>query len=301
MTRRTSWVYALPPGPLVLQDGTSTVVTDSQLTDLARETRRYLLATAARAHRAGVTPYRLPVLSEHQRTGKRLGSLLDAKIADRQGKRGLWLLVSWTAAAWTSIEHEEIVHVSVGTEPTYTDETGTTYGPLVWELSITTHPRVKTLGSIQDTLRLRLSDKDKKMSPEEIAEIMAAQMQAIESLTARIAALEEAQATAQEMEAAEAAEDDKEEEEEIKAADDDKDKMALALADALAPFAASLKAQGEALKALTRTRGLHLAERGAGDTAPRGGTAQETLAEYKARTGTTGDAAHRGWLAGKRI
>lgn len=192
-----SWVLALPIGEEVWAwneargDYEPRTILEPYAQRLVAETRRALAHWASVAL-PGTEPYTPPVITEHERSGARLGSLLDAKIAPTPTGRGVYLLVDWTAEAARDITALKRRHVSIGTLPTYRDGDGAVFAPLIDEMSLTEHPRLKTIGTIQDTLALRLADapptRETPMTPEEM-------MILIEELTTRLAALEQWQAT----------------------------------------------------------------------------------------------------------
>ena len=162
-----SWVFALPLGTAHVKDeATSKMVELDVSEELARkvasETRRSLYQFADYAD-IDQTPFTWPVRVEHKAEGKRYGGILDAKVAGEGRKRGVYLKVDWKKGTWEDILASEYEFVSIGLAGKYTDEQGKGYSPLITEVSLTDNPRFKRIGSIQDTLQLRLSDKDTPM------------------------------------------------------------------------------------------------------------------------------------------
>lgn len=221
-----SWVLALPIGVEFWawdpsrEDYVPRTVQLHEAQALVNETRRALAHWRAVAL-PGSTPYTPPVIEEHERAGKRLGSLLDAKLAPSPaGSLGLYLLVDWTSEAAANIRALKSRHVSIGTLPTYRDGDGAVFAPVIDELSLTEHPRLKTIGSIQDTLALRLADAPHP--PRETTMTIEEMMKLIEELRAEVDALKAWHAEASAEEAAPAAElaDGEMTEEEAKAEDE---------------------------------------------------------------------------------
>ena len=173
-----SWVFALPLGTAHVKDeATSKMVELDVSEELARkvasETRRSLYQFADYAD-IDQTPFTWPVRVEHKAEGKRYGGILDAKVAGEGRKRGVYLKVDWKKGTWEDILASEYEFVSIGLAGKYTDEQGKDYSPLITEVSLTDNPRFKRIGSIQDTLQLRLSDKDTPMelTEEQLNEII---------------------------------------------------------------------------------------------------------------------------------
>lgn len=243
-----SWVFALPTNrefwawDKAKQRYTPRVVTTEQARRIVEETKR-ALEHWARLAPAGGSAYTPPVLREHKREGARCGSILDVKLSGVLERRGLWLLVDWLDATAHDIETFKSQHVSIGIDPSYRDGSGEVFGPLIDELSLTEHPRLREIGSIQDTLNLRLAD---ALEQEQVMEEeLKALMERIELLESKVAAMEE-KAQEAPAEAPEAEMSDEEqpaaEDEEVRASDFEA--LALRLADLLAPrLAEDLKSQ----------------------------------------------------------
>lgn len=191
-----SWVFALPVGERILfwddaaQEYTWTKITLEHAIQLVQNTNRAIQDWAAETP-PGLTPYRPPILREHQFEGWRGGDLLEARLAGSpaEGNHGVYLRACWLPAIWDQIQQGSTAHVSIGTLSTYVDSKGRDYSPVIQELSITETPRLKSLGTIQDYASLQLSEalvKGKNtMGYEEI-------MAMLQSIVDRMAALEEA-------------------------------------------------------------------------------------------------------------
>lgn len=212
-----SWVFALPTNrefwawDATKKDYTPRVVTTEQARQLVAETLRALEFWRSIAP-ANSTPYTPPVLREHVRAGKRCGSIIDIKLSGLLEKRGVWLLVDWLDATAADIMAYKSQYVSIGTVQTYRDGSGQVFGPIVDELSLTEHPRLRGIGAIQDTLTLRLSDAMEVAMTKEEIEAMMAPLQ--EKINAQQAMIEEMQQKLAEKEVeVEAADEEKTDEE----------------------------------------------------------------------------------------
>lgn len=163
MAKNRTWVFALPVNQEIWiwdaskEDYIPRIITKAQAELAISETRR-AIAHWASLTPSGGTPYTPPVLAEHVRKGQRFGSILDAKLSGTGDRRGVYLLIDWLDATFADIESYKSQHVSIGITPNYRDGSGEVFASLIDELSLTEHPRLRGIGSIQDTLSLRLSD-----------------------------------------------------------------------------------------------------------------------------------------------
>jgi hypothetical protein len=197
-----TWVFCLPTNTEFWawdedkQDYTPRVVTTEQARRIVAETLRALAFWASIAPE-GSAPYTPPVLREHKREGQRYGSIVGIKLSGVLEKRGIWLQVDWLDATYEDIEAYKSQHVSIGTVKSYRDGSGEVFGPLVNELSLTEHPRLRGIGSIQDTLTLRLSDAMEKstMTEEEIMALLEPHLSEIATLKEELTTLKEEVAT----------------------------------------------------------------------------------------------------------
>lgn len=124
----------------------------------------------------GKTAFLPPILREHEVGAWRGGSIHGARVAGSGADRGIYLDVEWLPSVAADIEAGHTNFVSIGTEAEYTDYKGRKFSPIISELSITEDPRLKNIGSIQDTRSLRLSDAlkygVKKMDEQKMLELM---------------------------------------------------------------------------------------------------------------------------------
>jgi len=157
---RTTWIRLIFPGDYTVRTETGSRVskmTALRLSSIAANTNR-ALETWSASMPSGETAFGFPVLVEHASEGKRLGTIREVKFGDIDGKgAALWAKAEWTPTAWKMIEQEDIQHVSLGTEPDYTDEQGNQFGECLVEFSVVGHPLIKSIGRIQDTMSLRAS------------------------------------------------------------------------------------------------------------------------------------------------
>lgn len=209
------WVFSLPVGRPVLfwdpEEGEAgayveKVVDDEWATTVVANTNRALMTWATEAPPGG-TPYTLPVLREHNHAGWRGGNVYGAKLAGEGAWYGIYLDTEWLPGVAEQIDRKETCFVSIGTYGSYLDYAGRDFGPMVEELSITENPRLKNMGSIQDTRALRLSDAlaprgAKKMTLEDIAAMIEAQGKRLDAIEARQVELEKKDDSEVEIEAA---------------------------------------------------------------------------------------------------
>lgn len=260
-----SWVFALPTNVEIWVwdeskgDYVPRTISTSQAKSIVAETKRALEYWRS-INPQGSTPYTPPVLREHERSGARFGSILDAKVSGTLDKRGIYLLIDWLDATFEDIESFKSQHVSIGIASSYRDGTGEVFGSIIDELSLTEHPRLRGIGSIQDTLSLRLSDaiisqEEKKMSEEEILALFEQYNEKLQGLLDTMAALKaelDAIKPAEEALVEASDEEVKEEEEEALEASDEEAKKE----EELEALAAKLSD-----KVMARLQGMRLGDR----------------------------------------
>lgn len=148
------------------------------------------------------TPYRFPVKINHNRgSGSSYGNLVDVKIVK---DKGLYLSVIWNDETWDDVQANTYKYVSAGIKPEYTTQLGNTFGPMIVELSLTEYPRVQSIGTIQDSLELRLSNIEEiEMNEETMKVIEAFVMEKVAMLKEEIMAELKAEQEVEEVEMAE--------------------------------------------------------------------------------------------------
>lgn len=150
----------------------------------------------------GASPYRFPALRDHQQMGDTFGTIEQAKFGSIDGKTGAWFRVRWTDEARAIIAAQTLRYVSLHIDE-YTVQDGRTFSPVAVDLSLTAYPRIQSIGTVQDTLGLRLSalagtqlatpTNGAVMDPETAAaivaalEILATRMEALEATVAALA------------------------------------------------------------------------------------------------------------------
>lgn len=173
MEQNVSWVFAMPLGEFTMEDNNGEVIqiylSEALIGQIAHYTNLALAVFVKKAPENS-TPYRFPVLIEHEEDGRIYGEILETKLTEAEGKNGLWVKVAWHKETFKEIEDDKIKFVSVGVSSNYLDEYGNRYPVILTELSLTTFPRMKCIGAIQDTLRLELSERKQMMKKEEMAE-----------------------------------------------------------------------------------------------------------------------------------
>lgn len=137
----------------------------------------------------------------------------------------MWLFVDWLDATAADIKAYKSQYVSIGTVQSYRDGSGQVFGPIVDELSLTEHPRLRGIGAIQDTLNLRLSDAmETEMTKEEIEAMLTERMTPLmDQIAAQQATIDELkQALAEKEPEVELTDEEKEPEVEVEMADEEK-------------------------------------------------------------------------------
>jgi len=150
----TSWVKILPLDE-VIQYG------DSEITFNMTYLREIVSQTTNLNNHfddvANGTPYRMPVWQDHQRSHDRDGSVLEVKMANRDGFTGVWAKIERTKDTQLALDEGRLGYVSAGISPEYVTQDGQKFGPIIREISLTADPFLKNIGSIQDTYEVELS------------------------------------------------------------------------------------------------------------------------------------------------
>ena len=184
---KTSWVYALPADESIF-NGKQQIQFD--MNDLKKLQEQWVLINnefTDLANAANKEVYRFPVKVNHNRgSGESFGKIVDVKIVkdNPNVKEGLYLSIEWNDKTWDDVKEGKFKYVSLGIKP-YTTQSGKEYYPVIVELSLCEYPRVQSLGTIQETLELELSNtEDFEMNEETKAMIEA-------MISERIAAMKE--------------------------------------------------------------------------------------------------------------
>ena len=151
------WILAMRPSDELHVGGKVVTADVNFLKSVASETRRALYLYETYAPKDS-KPFRMPVLLEHARKGGRYGDILDLKLSGEGDRFGLYVKVLPQDDVRLSIDSGRIQFVSVGISGSYTDENGEVYSPYMSEISLVASPHLKSIGSIQDTLHLTLSE-----------------------------------------------------------------------------------------------------------------------------------------------
>jgi hypothetical protein len=192
-----TWVFALPVEREIYfwdeakGDYVSRYVSEKWARGLVDCTNRAIQAWREDAPE-GLTPYYPPVRKDHEATAQRYGDIFEAKVEGEGDKRGVYLLVNWLDWIWDQIQSLGTQHVSIGTVAGYVDYKGRVYESLINELSITDTPRLKDIGTIQDTVSLRLIDvlppnpnkQGESMDEQEMIALIDALLKRVEALEA---------------------------------------------------------------------------------------------------------------------
>lgn len=158
---KATWVRLLNVGSEVFDGKKMRMMSSDFIKSVVAEWRKAQYSFDLIAKENETKPYRFPVKINHKTDGSRKGDIVDVKI----NNNALYAKAEWTEEALKAIESNDYQHVSVGIWPEYTNERGETFGPLIAEFSITEYPRIQSIGTIQDTMLLELSQiKDVNMS-----------------------------------------------------------------------------------------------------------------------------------------
>lgn len=330
MNERESWVRLCFPGAYIVQTETGqreTHMAPERLANIAQNTNAYLAKCKAEA-RPGTTPFTFPILIEHEPSGIRLGGISELRYGelDESGP-ALWARARWTAIAWEAIKAESIERVSLGTDPNFVDEHGRAWGELLCEFSVVSHPLMRGVGSVQDTLTLRASATTKRverfnasptqekqpmtedqikaliasfatMLQEALAPLMVAtqtmQEAATDTSATPDAALEEAIAELEGEPNADAVAANAEEEleEKLSALEEEKEQMSARIK----------RLEGAFTKLIKRQKGLNFSERGAqgksGAARPTAGLSGDAKVEALKARGLSGEALWKAYYGG---
>lgn len=310
---RKSWVLVMPLGQHHAQNKASGEmirfdVNEDLALELAAESRR-MLYNFEQYTAPGMTPIRVPIKTEHEPDGQVNGVVEDFKVSGEGRWRGVYALMGWNESTWSDIHSERVRYVSPGIKGKYVDDHGVEYGPVINEVSITGEPRLKSIGTIQDTLTLRLSEADMdeiEKLKKELAEIKAAKAEEIQKLqTEREKIEEKLLALTEKVSALETPSDEdpaqtdgtpeETDEDPVEIAASESDKLVLALSETVKELAGTVKElQTEQKKTLAKI-GLSFSESGGSGIPPEGVKSQaerlkEALQAAKAEGKTGMDA-----------
>lgn len=208
----SSWVFALPIGQRVYDGKRMRDLDEALATAVVANTNAAIASFDAIATFSNSRPFRFSIVRDHDMRGPAFGTLEEAKFANVDGKVGVWLRCSWTTEARADIEANRVKHVSIHVDE-FVNQLGERFAPVAVELSLTSYPRIQSLGHIQETIGLRLSSlalagTGAPMDPAAIAEIVANVIgPLIEQLNARLAQIEATLAAADQAPSADPAAD----------------------------------------------------------------------------------------------
>jgi|AKVG01.1.fsa_nt_gi phage host-nuclease inhibitor protein Gam len=162
---KESWVRLFRAGSLVYE-GEPIEIDRAELELISTETNRLIANIEKYAAEAGDdrSAWKPPIMSEHKSEGgKTYGSIQRTKVANDE----LYGLVLWKADTWEQVLAEEVEFISPHVVGGYQDSKGEKYARVLWETSLTTHPKLKDIGRVQDTLSIRLNDKTITLNEQE--------------------------------------------------------------------------------------------------------------------------------------
>lgn len=273
-----SWIFALPVGRQFWDGKRLRTVSEDEAKTYLANTKSAMAFFDASAPEGG-TPYRFPIKEDHK-GGKRYGDILDVKLSGEGDWYGVWVKAGWNASTWEEIEASTRKHVSIAIRG-FELEDGTQLGPTIVETSLTEDPRLQSIGTIQDTLDISLSQNGEEKSMDEEMKGLLAQL--AEGQAAILAAL-------QELTAAQDEEDEEEEQENASSSEEDEETQ-LAQPFDLEGFTASITSAVKTgvVDALKQTSGVsgsgapHTQEQGNSNAPPRprsGAKSYEKLRDF---------------------
>lgn len=167
----SQWIFVLPADTVVHDGRRIRNITRSQIETYMRNTKAMYEEYNRLAR--GVTPYRLPLLIEHDFTGPSLGKLEDFRVASRGERDGLWVRVDYSKSGRLAVKAQRYRYVSVRIVDSITTQEGKVFGPVIAEVSLTAYPRIQSLGEITDTVGMALAGLIQGKSMKNLLAIMA--------------------------------------------------------------------------------------------------------------------------------
>lgn len=152
----SQWIFVLPADSVVHDGRRLRKVTRAQLATYTRNTE-LLYAEYRRLAPAGVTPFRLPLVVDHDLGGASLGTLEEFKLTQRGPRDGIWARVDYSPSGRSKVRRKEYRFVSVRIVDKIVTQSGKAFGPVIAEVSLTNYPRYQSLGEISDTAGMALS------------------------------------------------------------------------------------------------------------------------------------------------
>lgn len=152
----SQWIFVLPADSVVHDGRRLRKVTRAQLATYTRNTE-LLYAEYRRLAPAGVTPFRLPLVVDHDLGGASLGTLEEFKLTKRGPRDGIWARVDYSPSGRSKVKRKEYRFVSIRIADQIITQQGKAFGPVIAEVSLTNYPRYQSLGEISDTAGMALS------------------------------------------------------------------------------------------------------------------------------------------------
>lgn len=143
----------VPLGEFVYK-GKVLTITEEEANTIAAETMRLFdtvdqHAISGASSWGKVTPWRPPVIREHVPEGRSWG-----RVVEVESDKGVWATVEFTESTWQEIERNEVQWFSPKLVPGYVDQWGNVYKRVILEVSLTTNPKLKHIGRVQDFIQL---------------------------------------------------------------------------------------------------------------------------------------------------
>lgn len=156
-TTDSQWLFIAPNDSMVHDGKTMRHMSRDKLQNIVANTNRLYAEYRRMADEKGVTPFRLPLVIEHNLSGPSYGTLEEFKVATRGGRDGIWARVDYTRSGKNLVTGKKYRFVSLRIVDSITTQQGKVFGPVIAEVSLTNYPRYQQLGEISDTAGMALS------------------------------------------------------------------------------------------------------------------------------------------------
>ncbi len=154
------WVFVMPVGQVYDEDLEVTHDWNAEFVQHVAEQNKALFAELDEiAADTNSTPWRPPVKSEHHPLSPSLGRVEEVRFGEfMPGKLGNWARIKWRDDVRASVENGAHEYLSIGLFGKFPTQRGSVYGPVFGEISVTGWPKAQSLGTLQETLHIRLSN-----------------------------------------------------------------------------------------------------------------------------------------------
>lgn len=154
------WVFVMPVGQVYDEDLEVTHDWNAEFVQHVAEQNQALFAELDEiAAETNSTPWRPPIKSEHHPLSPSLGRVEEVRFGEfMPGKLGNWARIKWRDEVRAAVENGAHEYLSIGLFGKFPTQRGSVYGPVFGEISVTGWPKAQSLGTLQETLHIRLSN-----------------------------------------------------------------------------------------------------------------------------------------------